>query len=124
MVGILSLFLAGLSLRRSLLTGQEPFESKNEFQIIVGVLSEAMRPSIPGDCPRDYEQVMRSCWDHVPAARPTFPAILDSLNSAVQKQTETHTPIDQRTEQKLSFLRDTLRRSRLKLPTEEGSVDP
>ncbi len=37
------------------------------------------KPEVPGDMPGQYRTLMEDCWATDPAARPTFPAILDRL---------------------------------------------
>lgn len=37
------------------------------------------KPEVPDDMPADYRALMEDCWATAPAARPTFPAILERL---------------------------------------------
>jgi alpha-tubulin suppressor-like RCC1 family protein len=40
------------------------------------------RPAIPKTCPKDWADLMKRCWDHLPNKRPTFNEIIESLQKA------------------------------------------
>lgn len=48
-------------------------------------LSRKERPSIPDDCPAEYAELIRKCWDDVPTARPSFTTIESTLKDILQK---------------------------------------
>lgn len=61
------------------------------------------KPEVPDDMPADYRALMEDCWATAPAARPTFPAILERLQpmladarTAIGRAVgrERHTPLD------------------------------
>lgn len=56
-----------------------PFdEFKFEFMTeLERAIKEGKRPTIPEDCPEDYAQFVKVCWDSEPSSRPSFKAIID-----------------------------------------------
>ncbi|KAL6058667.1 Myotubularin-like phosphatase domain [Balamuthia mandrillaris] len=80
-----------------LLTRKYPFsEFRAEFatqqdfaQAIIG----GLRPTIPSDCPSQWEDLIRQCWHQNPKQRPTFDQLLDMLASLKdQLAPEVHIP--------------------------------
>jgi serine/threonine protein kinase len=43
------------------------------------IRNEGLRPTIPADCPQDYADFIRVCWDDDPQKRPSFRKILDDI---------------------------------------------
>jgi len=48
-------------------------------QEVVNNIQNGLRPSIPSDCPKTLEVMMRMCWEANPNNRPTFTQILEIL---------------------------------------------
>jgi serine/threonine protein kinase len=58
-----------------LLTKDLPFRGLRDYQVIVAVLQNNARPSIPPTCPPKLAKFLKVCWDRDPACRPTFEMI-------------------------------------------------
>jgi serine/threonine protein kinase len=43
------------------------------------IRTTGLRPTIPADCPEDYAEFIRVCWDDDPQKRPSFKKILDVI---------------------------------------------
>lgn len=58
-----------------------PFdEFKYEFMTdLENAIKEGVRPTIPDDCPSDYADFIRLCWDSDPLKRPSFKTIVEEL---------------------------------------------
>jgi serine/threonine protein kinase/GTPase SAR1 family protein len=58
-----------------------PFdEYKFEFMTeLERAIKEGKRPTIPEDCPEDYGNFIRQCWDSDPALRPSFKSIIEDI---------------------------------------------
>lgn len=56
-----------------------PFdEFKFEFMTeLEKAIKDGKRPTIPEDCPADYAQFVKACWDSDPALRPSFKSIIE-----------------------------------------------
>lgn len=55
----------------SLAHHQEPFHEEFTWAIPPLVL-QGKRPSYPSDVNKEYEAIMKRCWDQNPDARPSF----------------------------------------------------
>lgn len=55
-----------------------PYENVKTLKISSLVI-EGMRPEISSDCPAPAADLMRTCWDAHPDARPPFGSIVQSL---------------------------------------------
>jgi len=64
-----------------LLTCECPYEGMNSIPCAMAVLNEGRRPAVPAWCPRSLAALIQSCWAHEPERRPTFPSILEALDS-------------------------------------------
>lgn len=93
-----------------LATGREPFENYTEVDPFVQALCyNNERPSVhaSADIPQGLVDLMTRCWDPLPARRPAFPAIIDTL---VQLIVDTAMPEDSpaRTFWKRHFIKPSL----------------
>lgn len=61
-----------------LLERRLPFEDVSMFKIVRMVVDGA-RPPIPDWCPASYSKLMRACWAHDPAERPSFERVLEMI---------------------------------------------
>lgn len=63
---------------------QRPFgEFKDitiDFQVIIQVSKNGLRPSIPSLCPKPMEELIRKMWDQDPTKRPTCSQLLQELD--------------------------------------------
>ena len=64
-----------------LYTRRVPYRSLNlsPSQLVVKVVRDGLRPDIPKDCPKKLQKLLQSCWHRDAAQRPTFAAILKTL---------------------------------------------
>ena len=62
---------------------QRPFaeypQITKDFQIIVLVARENLRPSIPDEVPNDMANLIEQCWQQDPDLRPSCSVLLDTL---------------------------------------------
>eukprot|EP01117_Protostelium_nocturnum_P007334 TRINITY_DN2624_c0_g1_i1.p1 TRINITY_DN2624_c0_g1~~TRINITY_DN2624_c0_g1_i1.p1 ORF type:complete len:1555 (-),score=571.21 TRINITY_DN2624_c0_g1_i1:63-4487(-) len=63
----------------SILTGVEPWETKNEFQTIYAVLTSDERPIIPEGTIPKVKELIEICWAREPSVRPPFGKIIEML---------------------------------------------
>jgi len=71
-----------------------PFEDKKPHQVCLLTVS-GKRPdleAVPPDCPRSLSQLMIRCWDHEPAARPSFAEVLDVLRQISNGKSSSNSP--------------------------------
>ncbi|KAK9810110.1 hypothetical protein WJX72_005012 [[Myrmecia] bisecta] len=61
------------------LTGRTPYHHMSKVQIMVGVVSEDMRPAFPPACPPWYRDLASSCWVAEPKCRPNFAEICHAI---------------------------------------------
>lgn len=54
-------------------------------QVFWAVVVNNERPDVPAGCPEHYAQLMISCWDADPAARPTFAELRPILMNMLQR---------------------------------------
>jgi len=74
-----------------LLTAEMPFEefakqTPDPHAIKRAIIHSGLRPTIPTDCPPDYQRLMEACWNHSPLKRPSFTEILQSLAPHVPEE--------------------------------------
>lgn len=50
-------------------------------QQVVGAKYNGEGPSIPEDCPVAISRLMKSCWSNLPADRPSFDKVVDTLEA-------------------------------------------
>ena len=67
-----------------LLTREEPYAGMPPFQIVFAVASEGRRPTIPDNCPVEYAELTRECWNEYAEDRPTFSEVIGKLE-AIEK---------------------------------------
>jgi tRNA A-37 threonylcarbamoyl transferase component Bud32 len=66
----------------ALWTLQPPYEKMSRtltpFSLMMRLV-QGLRPTVPKDMPEALQDLMTSCWDHDPEVRPSFDAIVNSL---------------------------------------------
>ncbi len=68
-----------------IVTRLEPYEDKEPMQIVVEVVNNNLRPTIPDEYKSTViVQLMKDCWSPEPAQRPTFKVILERLDDMVR----------------------------------------
>jgi serine/threonine protein kinase len=56
-----------------IITRKQPFASYQNYEIFKkSVISQAIRPSLPADCPSGLAELVKECWDQNPQKRPQF----------------------------------------------------
>ncbi|PRP74807.1 hypothetical protein PROFUN_06668 [Planoprotostelium fungivorum] len=78
----------------SLLTGNEPWETKNEFQTIYAVMTLDERPQMPERVNAEFEALIRKCWSRKPLDRPSFTTIVETLNKIKSDPTDSKSKSD------------------------------
>lgn len=70
----------------SMASGKRPFSGMGEdgadltpFQVMMKVVSEKLRPPMPDTLPEGIADLIRSCWEQTPEARPNAEMVLDIL---------------------------------------------
>jgi len=77
------------------LTRLEPYEDKEPMQIVVEVVNENLRPTIPAEhLDNVLVPLMRDCWHADPAQRPTFKLIGDRLEEMLRIELNKLSPAD------------------------------
>lgn len=71
-----------------LLTSKVPYQDMTPLQAAVGVVQKGLRPGIPANCPPALGEIMQSCWDGNPAARPTFRMLTARLQPLLEAAKE------------------------------------
>ena len=64
-----------------LYTGKQPYGRMNKVQVMLGVVSQGMRPQFPAHTPAWYEDLAASCWDADPMHRPRAAEVEDFLHA-------------------------------------------
>lgn len=72
-----------------LLEAKLPYENLSEQQIILGVSSHDLRPSVPSWCHPKYLELMKACWNEEPSSRPSFEEIIMFLQTLASEFTST-----------------------------------
>lgn len=63
-----------------ILTRAEPYEDKEPMQIVVEVVNQGLRPTIPAAyLGNPFVPLMQDCWQADPDKRPSFPVIVERL---------------------------------------------
>lgn len=63
-----------------ILTRLEPYEDKEPMQIVVEVVNDNLRPTLPPPfCDSPLVSLMKDCWGENPEQRPSFDKILERL---------------------------------------------
>lgn len=68
------------------LTGREPWQHLNPFQIIYQVCFTDQQLDVPEGCPPALAALMRQCWSKAPEDRPTWAAVLDALDRCLPQR--------------------------------------
>jgi len=68
-----------------LLSGEKPHQGKTQGEVIIAVVQNQYRPPFPPNVPRDFVELVESCWDQLYDERPIFPDIIDRLTVLVAK---------------------------------------
>ena len=76
-----------------LMTGRMPFWDQNNDLALTIKICENFRPSIIGNAPGDYVELMQECWDSDPNKRPTTFDIIKRLNIMEKVEEENPTEI-------------------------------
>ena len=63
-------------------TGIEPFKEYSRKELVREVGEKHIRPEIPTDIPRDLATLIHNCWNPDRAQRPSFPTIIDLLETS------------------------------------------
>lgn len=64
-----------------MLTQECPYEGMTPIQCALGVLNQNLRPPIPEWCPQSFRALIKNCVERDPKERPTFPQVLQALDS-------------------------------------------
>jgi len=67
-----------------LVTVKVPYEGMNPQDIVVGVLTKQMRPTLPCNCSTPLRILIERCWDETPQNRPTFQDIIKELRAMTE----------------------------------------
>ncbi len=51
------------------------------YYLFFFIQPQGLRPCIPVNCPEEYAQLMRDCWQENPALRPSFSTVLNRLDA-------------------------------------------
>lgn len=64
------------------LTRLEPYDEMEPMSIVVAVVNDGLRPTIPAEYAKDpLVPLMKDCWAQDPGERPTFQAIIERLEA-------------------------------------------
>ncbi|KAJ4762119.1 hypothetical protein LUZ62_072494 [Rhynchospora pubera] len=67
-----------------ILTGEEPYSGMHYGQVIVGILNNTLRPTVPASCDPNWKKLMEQCWAADPDQRPSFTEIASCLRSMLE----------------------------------------
>jgi serine/threonine protein kinase len=74
-----------------ILTRLEPYEDKEPMQIVVEVVNDGLRPTLPDECKASpLVPLMKDCWHADPDQRPTFAIIVERLSKMFEDETKVH----------------------------------
>ena len=65
-----------------LLTRRIPFDEFKNFEVPVKIM-KGKRPTIPPDSNSGYAQLLKRCWQHRAADRPTTKEVIDDLETLI-----------------------------------------
>jgi hypothetical protein len=66
-------------------TGQRPYGSMKQQQLVEEVVMRGLRPKFPSHAPHGYVILAMAAWSGAPATRPTFDEALTHLNMLLQQ---------------------------------------
>ena len=64
-----------------MLTGEEPYANMHAGSVIGGIISNSLRPPVPGWCDPAWKALMQRCWAAEAADRPTFSEVVKELQA-------------------------------------------
>jgi hypothetical protein len=70
---------------RELATMKNPFAEESPIRVIAMVTLENKTLEIPSTCPQIFGELMKDCWQKDPSKRPSFFAIIQTLDGLVDK---------------------------------------
>jgi len=78
----LSNTLAGThpDVQQQMLTGKTPYTDESNIDVVIKVIKDGYRPTIPTGTPPAIASLMRACWAADPGDRPTFSEIIARLD--------------------------------------------
>ena len=71
-----------------MVTGEKPYAGLNQMQIAFATVYQGQRPSLPDSIPKQLKGLIKACWDSVPAKRPSWEKVLDSLSQMQESLVE------------------------------------
>ncbi len=74
-----------------ILTRLEPYEDKEPMQIVVEVVNDHLRPTIPDEFKASpLVPLMKDCWHAEPDQRPTFSIVVERLSRLFEEEIKIH----------------------------------
>ncbi|AVL94173.1 putative serine/threonine protein kinase receptor [Megavirus vitis] len=70
-----------------MVTFHEPFAGCNFMQVSLDII-KGTRPQIPGDCPPEMTELIKSCWHAKAKKRPTMEQVIKKLSSFIKDNSE------------------------------------
>ncbi|GJN24254.1 hypothetical protein PR202_gb11985 [Eleusine coracana subsp. coracana] len=64
-----------------ILTGEDPYDGMHYGGVIGGILSNTLRPPVPGSCNPEWRRLMEQCWSTDPERRPSFTEVASRLRA-------------------------------------------
>lgn len=64
-----------------MIAGSPPFQGVDGRVVAEKVVNDGARPTIPASCQRPYINLIEKCWATIPKKRPSFPQIIQILDS-------------------------------------------
>lgn len=61
------------------LTREQPFKEIELTYSIMWSVHKGHRPNLIEGCPKPIEKLMTSCWDPIPASRPSMQEVVDTM---------------------------------------------
>jgi len=62
-----------------MVTREDPFSGTAPYQVVIAVATTKLRPNLPKNTNKDFEQIITSCWNEVPEERPNFGDLIIKL---------------------------------------------
>ncbi|TVU40224.1 hypothetical protein EJB05_13677 [Eragrostis curvula] len=67
-----------------ILTGEDPYDGMHYGGVIGGILSNTLRPPVPGSCNPEWRRLMEQCWSTEPERRPSFTEVASRLRAILE----------------------------------------
>jgi serine/threonine protein kinase len=64
-----------------IVSGKSPFRHMSLTDVKIEVVEDKARPDLPSSTPESLKRLIKACWNHVAADRPSFIEIEDVLTS-------------------------------------------